>query len=235
MSSTRATSRDSADRSKRNMTTKQELRKRLKSILRKKFESSPAEEILRQSESTSRNLLQLSPVSSAGTIMLYIEMPWEFPVTAFFQTLLAQKPRILLIPWCDDDTLRPFPLISSDELAASKKTIHELLDERLAPGAFGILEPKKELRRHFDFQFDPHRIDLLILPGLGFDPLCHRLGRGKGFYDRFSRQLRKDVPLIGVGFDEQIVEIVPTEPHDRALDHVITPTRIFTHPPRQSR
>lgn len=71
-----------------------------------------------------------------------------------------------------------------------------------------------------------NRLDLALVPGLGFDARGHRLGRGKGYYDRLLAGFsgRK----IGVAFDLQIVPEVPREPHDIALDAVVTPTRWLT-------
>ena len=70
-------------------------------------------------------------------------------------------------------------------------------------------------------------IDLLLVPGLGFDESCRRLGQGGGYYDRFLPLLKDDCIVVGVAFDEQIVETVPTGPHDRKVDYVVTPTRII--------
>ena len=68
-----------------------------------------------------------------------------------------------------------------------------------------------------------NRLDLALVPGLGFDARGHRLGRGKGHYDRLLAGFTG--MKIGVAFDFQIVAEVPREPHDIALDAVVTPTR----------
>ena len=67
------------------------------------------------------------------------------------------------------------------------------------------------------------RLDLALVPGLGFDARGYRLGRGKGHYDRLLAGFTG--MKIGVAFDFQIVAEVPCEPHDVALDAVVTPTR----------
>lgn len=65
-------------------------------------------------------------------------------------------------------------------------------------------------------------IDLALIPGMAFDREGHRLGRGKGYYDRllaspaFSR-----IPKIGLCFDFQLIDSVDHEPHDVMMDHVI--------------
>ena len=68
-----------------------------------------------------------------------------------------------------------------------------------------------------------NRLDLALVPGLGFDARGYRLGRGKGHYDRLLAGFTG--MKIGVAFDFQIVAEVPCEPHDVALDAVVTPTR----------
>ncbi|MBM4052903.1 MAG: 5-formyltetrahydrofolate cyclo-ligase [Planctomycetes bacterium] len=70
-------------------------------------------------------------------------------------------------------------------------------------------------------------VDLVVVPGLAFDPMGHRLGRGGGHYDQFLPRLRRQVVTVGVSFDEQVVDLVPTDPHDWQLQYVVTPTRIW--------
>lgn len=70
-------------------------------------------------------------------------------------------------------------------------------------------------------------VDLVVVPGLAFDPMGHRLGRGGGYYDRFLPRLRRQAVTVGVCFDEQVVDLVPTDPHDWRLQYVVTPTRVW--------
>ena len=94
---------------------------------------------------------------------------------------------------------------------------------RLATGAlddgpFGIPQPGSQA---------PHvRPDALIVPLVAADARRHRLGQGKGHYDRALAGLR-GAPAIGVAWDVQMIEHVPTDPWDVALDHVVTPTRVI--------
>ncbi len=85
-------------------------------------------------------------------------------------------------------------------------------------GAFGVLEPPS------DSPLIPlNRLDLVLVPGLAFDRQGRRLGRGKGFYDRLLAEVTGI--KCGVALDEQIVEELPEEPHDIAMDFILTPTR----------
>lgn len=87
--------------------------------------------------------------------------------------------------------------------------------DALAPGAFGIPEPAGPA-------IDPATIDVVIVPGLAFTRNGRRLGQGGGFYDRFLPLVRPDCVTIGVCFREQVIDSVPSEPHDRILDVVLT-------------
>jgi 5-formyltetrahydrofolate cyclo-ligase len=69
---------------------------------------------------------------------------------------------------------------------------------------------------------DPSAVDVVIVPGLAFTPGGRRLGQGGGWYDRFLARIRGDCLTIGVGFDVQVVDALPIEPHDVTLDLVVT-------------
>lgn len=87
-------------------------------------------------------------------------------------------------------------------------------ESRLEIGSFHIEEPRGN---------DTHPVEemeVIIVPGVAFDRKGRRLGRGKGFYDRLL-QTAKAIK-IGVGYEFQLLEEIPAEPHDVAMDYVIT-------------
>lgn len=67
---------------------------------------------------------------------------------------------------------------------------------------------------------------IVLIPALAFDERGHRLGRGKGFYDR-TFEARNDVVKIGVAFDSQITDQLPIEAHDVKMDFIVTEKRII--------
>lgn len=69
---------------------------------------------------------------------------------------------------------------------------------------------------------DPTRPDVVIVPGVAFTPDGDRLGQGGGWYDRFLPDVNEHCVTIGVGFEPQLVDRLPTEPHDVRLDLVVT-------------
>ena len=87
--------------------------------------------------------------------------------------------------------------------------------EDLQKGAFGIMEPTGTLFTDYE------RIDVAIVPGVAFDRDGHRLGRGKGYYDRFLSK----VPLvykIGVRFPSRLMDEVPADEYDILMDEIVT-------------
>ena len=94
----------------------------------------------------------------------------------------------------------------------------------LQVGQFGIREPVSRCARH-----RWSRVDLILVPGVAFDLQCHRLGRGRGYYDQILRVLCGTT--CGVAFDQQIAGEVPVESHDVRLDYVLTPTRWIEQKP----
>lgn len=85
----------------------------------------------------------------------------------------------------------------------------------MVEGSFGILEPQStEVCR-------AEEIDLMVVPGVAFTASGDRLGRGKGFYDRYLSRRGFRAYCVGVCYAHQLVEELPTEPHDKAVDMVV--------------
>ena len=74
---------------------------------------------------------------------------------------------------------------------------------------------------------DPSRFDAVIVPGLAFTADGRRLGQGGGWYDRFLPRLGADCITVGVCFASLLVGDLPVEPHDVALDRVVTEHQVY--------
>jgi len=85
--------------------------------------------------------------------------------------------------------------------------------EKMVLGSYGIWEP--DAQRELE-----HQVDLVIIPGIAFDKQKNRLGRGKGYYDRYFVNDR--VKKFGVCFDVQLMERIPAEQFDIKMDKIIT-------------
>ncbi|MGB7210508.1 MAG: 5-formyltetrahydrofolate cyclo-ligase [Pyrinomonadaceae bacterium] len=101
-------------------------------------------------------------------------------------------------------------------------------ETKLIENAWGIREPvDAEL-------VDPADIDVVLVPGLAFDRVGHRVGYGKGFYDRFLKTCRNDCVKIGLSYFGAVDEIDDIHEGDIALDLCITPDGAFaTETPRR--
>ncbi len=87
--------------------------------------------------------------------------------------------------------------------------------ESMRSGAFGIAEPQGSE------PCPPEDIDLMVVPGVAFTTDGKRMGRGKGFYDKYMSQAGFRAHTVGVCFHVQLVEYIPTDPHDRCVERVI--------------
>jgi 5-formyltetrahydrofolate cyclo-ligase len=91
---------------------------------------------------------------------------------------------------------------------------------RLAPGRFGVLEPVGP-------RLGPTAIgtaDVIVVPALAVARDGVRLGRGGGFYDRALRHARPDAVVVALVFDDELLDELPSEPHDHRVHAVVTPS-----------
>jgi 5-formyltetrahydrofolate cyclo-ligase len=143
-------------------------------------------------------------------------------------------PGTALVYGATPDEVDPFPLaatlrsrgwkIAYPRVAGpGELTLHFVVDESaLATGAFGLREPTADAER-----VSAAEMSLVVVPGVGFDDRCVRIGYGGGYYDRLLPTLPGSCMRVGLAFEEQIVDELPVESHDAALDAVVTPTRII--------
>ncbi len=137
-------------------------------------------------------------------LMFYVAMSGEVDTKSLLLEVLREG-REVAVPYVDRKTNS---LISVQ--------IHNP-EQDLHPGTYGILEPKPDLI----CPFDPNRLDLVLVPGVAFDRQGHRLGRGKGYYDRFLKTLPPHVKCFGLAFDFQVFKSVPIENFDVSMDRII--------------
>lgn len=120
-----------------------------------------------------------------------------------------------------DRALRSGMRVALPSVDAGKKELrfYEIKDLKrdTAKGTLGILEPKPSLPA-----VEPSALECVIVPGLAFDGMGARLGRGAGFYDKFLARLSPGTAKIGVAFAFQMVKNIPMEQHDQRLDVVLT-------------
>src|SRR5690554_1452110 len=91
----------------------------------------------------------------------------------------------------------------------------------MVTGVYGILEP-----REGDL-YSSQCIDLFFVPGVAFDRRGGRLGRGKGYYDRYLKALRPGVLKVGLAFSEQLATEVPRNKEDVNMDLLVTEEEVI--------
>lgn len=138
---------------------------------------------------------------AADTILLYHSLKDEVDTHTFIQKWSKEK-NILL------------PVVMGEDLELRRYTG----PQDLAVGSYGILEPTGEIVTSYV------SIDLIIVPGVAFDKLGHRLGRGKGYYDRLLPKIPQAYK-IGICFPFQLLEEIPAEPFDICMDEILTFTQ----------
>ncbi|HAM98026.1 MAG TPA: 5-formyltetrahydrofolate cyclo-ligase [Marinilabiliales bacterium] len=172
---------------------KKELRKKIKALK----QELPEPIRLEKSAAIFRQIEQLPVFKKARNIMAYWSMDDEVATHDFIIKWAGSK--TILLPVVDGDVLR---------------IKHFRGIETMKPGTLkGIMEPIGT-----DFP-NEKGIDLIIVPGMVFDKNNHRMGRGRGFYDKLLSN--NPAVKIGICFDFQLLESVPTEPHDISMDQVI--------------
>ncbi len=103
------------------------------------------------------------------------------------------------------------------------------IPERWAANPYGIREPDADLPLISPANRQGGRL-LILVPGLAFDRAGGRLGRGRGFYDRFLGLHRHPGTTAGICFASQLLASVPAEPHDQRMDIVVTDREIHVPP-----
>jgi 5-formyltetrahydrofolate cyclo-ligase len=151
------------------------------------------------SEAIVARLRRLPELHGVRTVLLYAALPEEVDVGGLVAPLREAGVRTL------------FPRVRGDvlELVAAADLLTLTLGHR------GIQEPVGPA-------IDPDVVDAAVIPGVAFDLRGGRLGHGVGHYDRLLATVPEDRARIGVCFSCQLVPQVPREPHDQAVDVVVT-------------
>lgn len=155
------------------------------------------------SESIASSLLALPELEAApGPTMGFLSMPDELDLDPFLQRALD----------VGIELYSPKTLIRRRELVPTR--LLSLAD--VVIGAYDIREPTSTST------LPPEKLGFVVVPAVAFDRSGARLGRGGGFYDRFIERLQPDAVTCGVIFSRHLVDEVPTEPHDKRVQLLVT-------------
>jgi 5-formyltetrahydrofolate cyclo-ligase len=184
--------------------SKSEIRKRMRTMLSSMTEQQRHE----ASVSGCNRLIALEAFERAATVMLYMPLATEVDVTPIALRCFRRGQTVCVpkVDW-DKRDMQPVEVTSLDDHVMDCDEHGVRVPKNCRPVPIGM-------------------IDLVIVPGLAFDPRGNRLGRSAGYFDRFLAKVKSSVTKIGVAFDQQIVDNLPTKPHDVAMDIVVTDRRV---------
>lgn len=183
---------------------KNELRVKYKAIRKEISEKE------QKSHLAAENLFQSEMWQNANVVALYLSFGSEMGTAEIVRRGLAEG-KIIAVPVTDNKSY------AMDFYRFS-------LDEQTTDSALGMAEPVRKKEN----LILPEKIDLCILPGVAFDIYGHRLGMGKGCYDRYLPKLRIDAQKAALCFTEQItIKVLPFEEFDVDLDWLINEEKII--------
>lgn len=174
-------------------------KKRVRELLAQKRRLLSKEDIAEQSSKVVAAVEQMPSFQSAKTVLIYYPTHNEVDLLSLIKRY--KKEKTFLFPVVHRKTMTACPYEGN---------------AKMHRGKFNIPEPTTE-----PYVGD---IDLILVPGVGFDKRGNRLGRGGGYYDKFITRLGRKTLLVGVGYDFQLVDEVPANRWDKRLDYVVTPS-----------
>jgi 5-formyltetrahydrofolate cyclo-ligase len=175
-------------------------KRRLRARILEARKALPLEERERLAGLVEDRVVALDSFADARSVLLFSSFAEEVPTGGLIRRAAEAGKRVLL-PYLDGPRLEAAPVAPGEELV---------------PTGYGPKEPANRL------PVPPEEIDLVVTPGLAFDRRGHRLGYGRGFYDRYLDRLRPDALRVGVAFAFQVVDEVPAGPGDLRVHLVVT-------------
>ena len=196
-----------------------EKKKILRKIIKVRVSAISADEKAKREKLLLDNLFSMPEFLAANTVMLFANLPDEIGTFSLIDKCIAMGKKVFL------------PVINGDDMTACEfKGEYKI-------GKYGIKEPiVNESRdnacivRNSDTEpvevlltdrgKGPEHFDFILVPGVAFSPNGYRLGRGKGYYDKFLSRY-SNLFTVGVCFREQFYLDIPTEPHDIPMQRVL--------------
>ncbi|UPL48819.1 5-formyltetrahydrofolate cyclo-ligase [Hymenobacter sublimis] len=171
----------------------------------------PPQELARRSEALWQQLRQAFPLQAWQWLHVFLPIPRQQEPDTW--PLLRQL-------WAELPTLRiAVPVVQSD--GQTLRHHHLTPETQLRTNRWGISEPVGAE------EVQPAQLDAVLIPLLAFDETGHRVGYGKGFYDRFLLECRPDALRIGVGLEPPVPRILDVWEGDTRLHACLTPERVW--------
>jgi 5-formyltetrahydrofolate cyclo-ligase len=178
--------------------------------LRQLLASMPKQDRQEASQAICSHLSSLPSISTSDTILAYLPLAEEVDLTS------------LLTTWIEESRTICVPIVTWESKTMHAGLLPTLEGESLIESKYGLKEPRDPQSVTAD------SIDVMLVPGLGFDREGGRLGRGGGYYDRYLEFSRSPI-VIGVAFDCQMLDSIDRQEHDQLMTAVVTPSGIIVH------
>ncbi len=183
-------------------------KRRLRTLLRQRRRALSAQDVRKNSQRIAARLCVQAMFHQARQVLLYSPDENEVDTEGLWQA--ARRRGIDVY----------YPRVTADKQEVEFVRRHD--NDHLIPGVFNILVPPGE-----DLLTSVATTDLVLIPGVGFDRAGHRLGRGRGYYDRALRDLLAGALRVGLAYDYQVVPHIPIDEHDERVDYVVTEKRLI--------
>ena len=176
-------------------------KEKIRSKILLKLKNQKEEDRDKKSRIIKRKLFATQVFKKAKIVMFYIAFRGEVNTEEMIKEA-KKSGKIVTVPLCVKNRIAIKPCMLDGH-------------GKLRKGPYGVLEPAVKSCILLE------NLDLVIVPGVAFDKKGNRLGRGKGFYDRFLEKLSGDTPSIGLAFDFQILPKLPASAHDVSVKKVL--------------
>ena len=181
----------------------------LRKLLRNLRKSLPSSDAQKKGRLIFERLQTFPLFQNANTIVTYAADENEVQTEAIWQAAIRQSKAVY------------YPHITPDR--TNLDFVRRFPNDQLIPGAFGILIPPG----NDVLETGQGRDTIVLTPGVGFDMDGHRLGRGKGYYDRAFGGVLAGAVRVALAYELQIVPAIPSGPQDERVDWIVTERQLI--------
>ena len=182
-------------------------KRRLRTLLRQRRRALSAQAVRKNSQRIADRLCAQAMFHQARQILLYSPDDNEVETEGLWQEARRREKSVY------------YPRVTADKQKVEFVRRHD--SQPLSSGVFDILVPPGE-----DLLASVTQTDLILIPGVGFDQTGHRLGRGRGYYDRALSGVLAEALRVGLAHECQVVPHIPVDPHDERVDYIVTEKRL---------
>lgn len=169
------------------------------------------------SQQAVERLMALPEYQNAHVVMWYIDCRSETRTKPQLLEEVAKGEKKVIVPYCteDEDGNNKLGLWWMESL------------EEMVVGKWNILEPPRDMWGNPQKEVAAEELDLVMVPGVGFDTRGGRMGNGQGYYDRLLELVRPDCPLIALCYESQLFDEIAVAEHDVFMDRIVTESAVY--------